>query len=532
MERAAAASATILVVEDDLGIANLLRRHLERAGFRAETAGSASEARDKLKLLHVDLLILDYQLGDQFTGLELYRSLQRDGCELPAILVTGVSDEQRLVEALRAGVRDYILKTPNFVDLVAPTVERVMQQVRGERQLIEAEAASRAKDNFLATLSHELRTPLTPVLALVSALQDDERLPADLKDDLKTIHRNIELEARLIDDLLDVTRITRGKLELRTEIVDVRPLIAHAVKTCCDHEALDKGIVCEQHLTEEPLFVHADPARLTQVLWNLLKNAIKFTPAGGRITIQSRCETTEGSPGELVIEVADTGLGIEPEVLPRIFGAFEQGHRGITRQYGGLGLGLAISKAIVDLHRGSIQARSEGRNQGSKFTLRLPLAAQKAAPASQHSPGARANGQVARGAAAHLLLVEDHHDSANVLARMLRRSGYEVTLARSVQQAVAAVEAAQQSANADAGLRPIELVISDLGLPDGSGTELMRVLRDRYQLTGIALSGFGMDEDVQRAHASGFACHLTKPVAIDGLLGVVHELLEAEPART
>ena len=222
--------------------------------------------------------MLDYQLSEPTNGLEFYRSLQKESREVPAILVTGYGDETRIIEAMRAGVRDFIPKTPNFIELVAPTVERVMKQVQAERQLLEAEAASRAKDHFIATLSHELRTPLTPVLALVSALQRDDRLPQDVQEDMATIFRNIELEARLIDDMLDITRIARGKLELQFETVDIRPIIEHAIKTCCAHEAAEKMIVCHEKLADGEHVARVDAARLTQVFWNVLKNAIKFTP--------------------------------------------------------------------------------------------------------------------------------------------------------------------------------------------------------------------------------------------------------------
>src|SRR4051812_36302865 len=183
-----AQAGTILVLEDDPGIGRLEIRHLERPGCRAELATSTAAAREILQRANVELLILDYQLAEPTNGLEFYRALLQEGCDVPAILVTGFGDEARVIEAMRAGVRDFIPKTPNFVELVAPTVERVMNQVRSERRLLAAEAAGRAKDHFLATLSHELRTPLTPVLALVSALQKDDRLPQDVREDMATVH--------------------------------------------------------------------------------------------------------------------------------------------------------------------------------------------------------------------------------------------------------------------------------------------------------------------------------------------------------
>jgi signal transduction histidine kinase len=520
---------TILVLEDDPGIGRLQRLQLERAGFRVELTTKTADARACLAAQRIDLLMLDYQLSEPTNGLEFYRALQQENRDVPAILVTGYGDEARVIEAMRAGVRDFIPKTPNFIELVAPTVERVMRQVQSERQLLEAEAASRAKDHFIATLSHELRTPLTPVLALVSALQRDGRLPQDVQEDMATIFRNIELEARLIDDMLDITRIAKGKLELQFETLDIRPIIEHAIKTCCAHEAAEKMITCHETLDAGAHVARVDAARLTQVFWNVLKNAIKFTPVGGQIFTRTRREETEGGHW-LVVEVEDTGIGIAPHILPRVFGAFQQGDRSITQQFGGLGLGLAISKAIMEAHGGTITAASPGTNLGSTFTVRLPLS-HVATAAVEIEPAERRKSETVRapdGMHTHLLLVEDHPDTAHVMARMLRRAGFHVTAASTMAQAVAETEAARKTVDDSGRTRPVRLVISDLGLPDGSGCDLMRQLRSEYRLRGIALSGFGMEEDVKQAEEAGFSRHLTKPVDFDLLLSTIRELLCAE----
>ncbi|MDR3404382.1 MAG: response regulator [Chthoniobacter sp.] len=520
---------TILVLEDDPGIGRLQRLQLERAGFHVELTTNTTDARTRLAAQRIDLLLLDYQLSEPTNGLEFYRALQQESRDVPAILVTGYGDESRIIEAMRAGVRDFIPKTPNFIDLVAPTVERVMKQVQAERLLHEAEAASRAKDHFIATLSHELRTPLTPVLALVSALQRDGRLPQDVQEDMATIFRNIELEARLIDDMLDITRIARGKLELQFESVDIRPIIEHAIKTCCSHEAAEKMIVCHEKLEATEHVARVDAARLTQVFWNVLKNAIKFTPVGGQIFVRTRHEEVQESRW-LVVEVEDTGIGIPPQMLPRVFGAFQQGDRSITQQFGGLGLGLAISKAIMEAHGGTIAAASPGPDLGSTFTVRLPLvhaatAAVVVEPAGQdRSEKPRAPDSMH----AHLLLVEDHPDTAHVMARMLRRAGFHVTAASNLAQAIAEAEAARKTVDDNGRTRPVRLVISDLGLPDGSGYDLMRKLRADHRLRGVALSGFGMEDDVRHAEEAGFSRHLTKPVDFDLLLTTIRELLAAE----
>jgi two-component system, chemotaxis family, CheB/CheR fusion protein len=398
----------------------------------------------------------------------------------------------------------------------AGLAEDVTERKRGEEELRQArdaaEAASRAKDQFLATLSHELRTPLTPVLALASALQEDEGLPDRARQALALIQRNVELEARLIDDLLDLTRISRGKLELRREVVDVRQLLAHAIEVCCGVELASGGIRLGLDLGAREHRVWADAPRLTQVLWNLLNNAVKFTPQAGEIgeigeILVRSWEEDDG--GILAVEVADNGIGIDPELLPRIFNAFEQTDRQITRRFGGLGLGLSLSRAIIAMHGGTLTAASAGLDQGSAFTLRLPAGD---VPASAPEPTLERPAEAKAAAPLRLLLVEDHADTAEAMADLLRALGHEVTVAGSVGAALGAAEA--QGGRFD-------LVVSDLGLPDGSGLDVMRELSGRYGLKGIALSGYGMEEDVQRSREAGFSKHLTKPVDMQALKAAI-----------
>ncbi len=524
MSGAPDAGRHVLLLEDDPGIRHLVRRTLEREGYAVLAAGDIAEARQHIAESQVDLLVLDYQLSGTENGLDFYRQLQGEGRDLPAILVTGFSDESRILEAMRAGVRDLIPKTPNFVELVPATLERVFAQVAQERRLKEAEAASRAKDNFLATLSHELRTPLTPVLALVSAMRDDPRLPADLRADLTLINRNVTLEARLIDDLLDLTRISRGKLDLRLESVDLAPLLEHALATSRDGDLSGKKLAWQCDLASGPVLARADPARLTQVFWNLLKNALKFTPEGGGIIVTSRVVANDGTPA-FQVSVADTGVGITAEALPRIFDAFEQGSRAITQTFGGLGLGLAISKALVDLHGGTIIAQSAGVGHGAQFTVELPLPAAVLAGSPAEPSPAGAQAAISEVSGLHLLLVEDHPDTAAIMGRMLRRAGFRVTAASKVKEALRKVEEAALPTVEEPHGNPIRFVVSDLGLPDGSGVELMAQLRAGHGLRGIALSGYGMEDDVRRAHEAGFLRHLTKPVEFGSLLATLREVL-------
>jgi PAS domain S-box-containing protein len=367
-----------------------------------------------------------------------------------------------------------------------------------------AEAANRSKDLFLAVLSHELRTPLTPVLMAATSLERDESLPVEVRDDLSMIRRNVELEAKIIDDLLDISRITSGKLNLNLESVDVNASIRQ-VHVMCASQITEKSIHVRCDLVGDPGTVSADPARLQQVLWNLLNNAVKFTPEGGTIDIH-----TERLDGHLRIQVQDSGIGIAPELLPQIFNAFEQGDVRITRQFGGLGLGLAITKALVDMHHGTIIAESDGKGNGALFTVTLPLETGTREPAAV-SPSAQHPKQTT---SLHLLVVEDHADTARVLGAHLRRMGFTVTLAHTVADAVACVR--EQS---------FDLIISDLGLPDQSGFELMRQVREIHPIPGIAMSGYGMAEDIRKSRAAGFSQHLVKPVNIARLEEAIRSLV-------
>ena len=363
-----------------------------------------------------------------------------------------------------------------------------------------AEAANKAKDDFLAVLSHELRTPLTPVLTTLAMMKEDRSNPPETIQDLEVIRRNVEVEARLIDDLLDLTGIIRGKLDLRREPVDVTSILDHAIQNYCYRTADEKKLSLTVKASAVERYVSADSARLTQVFWNLLQNACKFTPIGGAIDVRVTNETRPGaSTPDLVVEIRDTGIGISPDAMPRIFDAFEQGERSRGRVFGGLGLGLAITRAIVELHDGSITASSAGESKGTSMMIRLPTVA---APVSQVIDGQpRRPARPSKPRSLRVLLVEDHRDTAEQLTRLLRRAGHHVSCVGSVKEAL---ERGQ-----DGGF---DILISDLGLPDGSGYDLMRDLARSQHIPGIALSGFGMKEDIENSIAAGFSRHFTKPV--------------------
>jgi two-component system CheB/CheR fusion protein len=386
--------------------------------------------------------------------------------------------------------------------------KRAEEELRAARDAAEraqaaAELANRAKDHFLAILSHELRTPLTPVQLGVSMLQERPDLDLQTRETLEMVRRNVEMEARLIDDLLDVTRIERGKIELTRTPVELCKIIERAVEVC-KPDIESRGQHFGVDLGPAPYWITADVARLQQVFWNLLKNAIKFTPHGGCVGIRCRPHN-----GHVIAEVSDSGIGIEPEAMTRIFQAFEQAERSITREFGGLGLGLAISKALVEMHGGTIEAHSEGRNTGATFRIRLPVCS----PAGQ--PNAPAGASLPRRPVRPLriLLVEDHGVTAKMMRWVLTEDGHDVMTADDVATALEL-----------AGKHAFDLLVSDLGLPDGSGHDLMHQLRQRgHTFSGIALSGYGQEEDVQRSRAVGFALHLTKPASRERLLEAVAE---------
>jgi CheY-like chemotaxis protein len=340
----------------------------------------------------------------------------------------------------------------------------------------------------MAVLSHELRTPLTPVMLTASMLESDEEIPERARRELGTIRRNIELEARLIDDLLDLTRVARAKLRLDLQTTDLHSVIRHAIEIC----RADAKASIEVQLQAQNHHVRADPARIQQVFWNLLSNAVKFTPAGGRISVKS----SDGPEGQIIAQVIDTGAGIEPELLPKLFNAFEQGEAVKERKIGGLGLGLAISKALAHAHGGTLTAHSEGKGRGATFTLELPTVS----PAPRQRPAVeQESGKLNR--TLRILLVEDHESTLMVMSKLLSRWRHQVTTASTVASAMQAAER-----------QTFDLVISDLGLPDGMGYDVMRSMRERSGTIGIAISGYGMDGDIEKSKAAGFVEHLIKPV--------------------
>jgi signal transduction histidine kinase/FixJ family two-component response regulator len=369
-------------------------------------------------------------------------------------------------------------------------LERELQ--RRVQQLAEAD---RRKDEFLATLAHELRNPLAPIRM---ALTLHRSRPADGPRYLDIVDRQAENLARLVDDLLDASRITRGKIELRRERVGIDAIVSRALDATRD--LLERrGHALALTLPGEMVEVSGDPVRLEQVLVNLLANAAKYTPAGGRISVD-----VEAPGGDAVIRVRDTGVGMSPELLDRVFDLFSQAERTIDRAQGGLGIGLTLARRLVELHGGTIVARSDGPGHGAEFVVLLPRAAERAAPAA-------ADGAVpplAAEAALRVLVVDDNGDAAEVLAALLRAEGHEVCAV--VGDGATALRAAAEH-------RP-DVVLLDLGLPVLDGFEVARRLREGgSEAALVAISGYGQVRDRERSASAGFAAHLVKPVRLEAL---------------
>ena len=460
--------------------------------------------------------------------------------------------------------------------------ERADLLKREQAARAEAETANRRKDQFLAVLSHELRTPLTPVLARLPLMRRDPSLSESMKAGLDMIRRNVELEARLIEDLLDITRLARGQMKLHLDPINTHDKIRGAIEIYQSEIALRKHqVIVELNATH--YYVNADAIRLQQIFWNLVGNAVKYTPNSGTITVRSSNFSTDMGKEFIRLDFVDTGIGITPDLMQRLFDPFEQGEQTLSRRYGGLGLGLSISRSLAILHGGKVIATSAGKGMGSTFTVELPTIETPAgAIQDQQSPTIsspmisspmvtspnrfpetaalptpdqsttsdstsadilnevpqlfthdvgpektpvelRSQSQLntdtqpaaaTEGIAAatvkgksglRILLVEDNEDTLAILARLLKITGHHVVTANCVANALAAAASG------------FDLLITDIGLPDGTGWDLMETLKKTSPVQAIALSGFSMDEDIKRSEELGFLEHLCKPVNPDDL---------------
>jgi len=446
-----------------------------------------------------ELLDHVYSTGEPFTGRELKIGLQR---------VPGGPLEDRYLDF----VYQPIYGPDGAVTGIFAHGIDITEQVRARQ---EAEGINRTKDEFLATLSHELRTPLTAIIGWTTILQGESVSPEESALGLATIARNARAQGRLIEDILDVSRMITGKMRLETQLVDFRNIVAEAVNTILP-AAQSKSVQVDSELGADKCPVMGDSARLQQVVWNLLSNAVKFTPRGGWIEIALG---RSGHHMELVI--SDSGQGIAPDVLPYVFDRFRQADSSSTRAHSGLGLGLAIVRHLVELHGGSVQAGSPGLGQGAVFTVKLPLTESRPAVPGE-PPAERATVSDPTGkspfAGLHILLVDDQEDTRLMLRVVLEKRGAKVTTAHSVAEALAGVQR----------LRP-DLLLSDIGMPGEDGFSLIKKVRALPEEAGgttpaVALTAFVRGEDRERVLNSGFQAHLPKPIDTAELAAVIDGL--------
>jgi PAS domain S-box-containing protein len=378
-----------------------------------------------------------------------------------------------------------------------------------------AEEADRLKDEFLATLSHELRTPLTSILGWASMIRNGEVDGPHVLRAIETIERNARSQARLIDDLLDVSRIITGNLRLELHPLSLGPIVDSALDALRP-TAHAKGISIRAEFAPGICLVRGDPNRLRQVIWNIVSNAVKFTPRGGTVTVSLECVETFSR-----LTISDTGEGIAPEFLPYVFDRFRQAEGSISRKQGGLGLGLAVVRHLVELHAGTVKASSDGLGMGATFQVDLPLAQERRDPnraeeREREIERRRSSNKAIRLDQVRVLLVEDDDDSRSLLSMMLKRHGAIVTSVKSASEALAVFNNTP---------RP-DLLVSDIGMPDVDGYELIRKIRDQGgQVPALALTGYATKKDRERALQAGYQMHLAKPIEQADLIAALVSLL-------
>jgi signal transduction histidine kinase len=555
--------ASILVVDDNTDMRGYLCRLLEQR-WRTEGATDGVAALESIRRRSPDLVIADVMMP-RLDGFGLLRALREDPStsQIPIMLLSARAGEEASAEGLRAGADDYVIKPFSAPELLARVEARLAQarlRAAERRARDAAERANQARDEFFAMLSHELRTPLMAVLGWTALLKGNRLGSEDASYAVDIIERNARTQRRMIDDLLDVSRIVTGRLRIDARpIVSLAPVLTMVVDSFRP-VAHNKRLTVITDLSNDAGPLRADPERLQQVAWNLLANAIHFTPPGGRIEV--RC-SRRGS--HAVLSVRDTGRGISPEAVPHIFERYWQGGSGGSQQRRqGLGLGLAIAHKIVELHAGSIEAVSDGEGRGSVFTVRLPVveelqghATGAAGAAVEFEPLAVASARILDAATAtaerdpdstgsaalealgistpplsansdfgeaalRILLVEDHHGIARACQRLLASHGHFVVRADRAASALTAVQSGH-----------FDLFICDLSLPDGDGVDLLPRLRSCSASAGkvvpaIAISGSAYQEDIGRSLTAGFAAHLAKPFEEDRLLAVIAEVTRSQ----
>jgi signal transduction histidine kinase len=521
----------LLVVDDEESLRITTAAIFENEGYVVDTASSGNEAIELLSKKDYDLVLTDLHMegGD---GLSVLNCIRRQAPLTISVVLTGFASVESAIAALQEGAYDYLVK-PCDIESMKHTIRRGVehrrlmlaeQKARADlRQLnmdleqrieertaeltrlnAELAEANRAKDVFLATLSHELRTPLTPVVGWTKLLRSGTLDEKSVFQALDAIERNAWLQSRLIDDLLDTSRIATGKLHFEPKPTDFNMAVKAAVDTVRTSAAA-RNIELNVSLWPVSLIVMGEPVRLQQISWNLVSNAIKFTDPGGKVSITTRIN---GDQAEL--EVIDTGVGIEPEFLPHVFDRFRQADGSTSRRHGGLGLGLAIADALAKMHSGRLNAASDGVGCGASFTFRLDLAPTgKVAPETVDNKRHSLEGL-------DVLIVEDSPDTLMLLSTIFRREGANVTTAASASQALTRA----------ADKRP-HIIVSDIGMPEVDGYQLLeqlRILPGLSNVPAIAISGYASEEDRERALAAGYLALVAKPIDIEALFTLIQDL--------
>ena len=523
--------ARLLVVDDEESLRITTAAIFEKEGYIVDTASSGDEAIDLMSKSDYDLVLTDLHMegGD---GLSVLNRVRQTAPLTISVVLTGFASVESAIAALQEGAYDYLIK-PCDIETMKHTIRRGVehrrlmlaeQKARSDLQQlnldlerrieertaelrrlnVELADANRAKDVFLATLSHELRTPLTPVVGWIKLLRSGTLDEKSVSQALDAIERNAWLQSRLIDDLLDTSRIATGKLHFEPKPTDLNVVVKSAVDTVRTSAAA-RNIELSETLYPASLVVMGEPVRLQQIAWNMVSNAIKFTDPGGKVTIITGFERTEA-----YLTVIDTGIGIEPEFLPHVFDRFRQADGSTSRRHGGLGLGLAIADALAKMHGGRMEAESEGVGHGATFTLRVDLAPTgKVVPETVYQKVHSLQGL-------DVLIVEDSPDTLLLLGTLFRREGATVTTAASAAEAL-------QSAVTK---RP-NIIVSDIGMPEVDGYQLLeqlRMLPGLSEVPAIAISGYASEEDRERALSVGYLALVAKPVDIDSLFSLIQEI--------
>jgi signal transduction histidine kinase len=521
----------LLVVDDEENLRITTAAILEKDGYIVDVAASGDEAISLLKDFDYDLVLTDLHMenGD---GLSVLSQIRRQSPLTISVVLTGFASVESAIAALQEGAYDYLVK-PCDIDSMRHTIRRGVdhrrlmlaeQKARADLEQLNRELesrieertaelrllneeladANRAKDVFLATLSHELRTPLTPVVGWIKLLRNGTLDSSGVAQALDAIERNAWLQSRLIDDLLDTSRIATGKLHFEPQPTDLNTTVRSAVDTVLTLAA-SKKIELVVRLSESPIVVKAEPVRLQQIVWNLISNAIKFTETRGKVTV-----VTESNGTEAQITVEDTGIGIDPEFLPHVFDRFRQADGSTSRMHGGLGLGLAIAHALTKMHGGSLQAHSGGRGHGSRFVLKLQV--EKDASAPVETPTEKQHPLLGM----KVLIVEDSADTLALLKTIFAQQGAQVLTAATAAEALSVLQSTKPN-----------IILSDIGMPDTDGFELLKRIREAPDLTAtpaIAISGYASEADRKQALAVGYHALVAKPVDVEALFELIHGL--------